>query len=168
LINSYKINKNLQIVKLILLISYFLLSVIITKKVKIGERDIKIDQLILLDLLVLNAFFLISTQNFIELLLTLEINNVLFIILSTTKNFQLSATEAAFKYFFIGALTTSFYLLGVFILWNVTGQLQFNEIKLFLLHNLEFDSQNLFLILGLVFIFVSFLLKLGFYPCISF
>lgn len=139
-----------------------MLSIILTKKIKIGEKDIKIDQLILLDFLVLNSFFLISTTNFLELLLTLEINNILFIILSTTRNFQLSSTEAAFKYFFISALTTSIYLLGVFILWSITGQLAFDEIKVYLFHYLEHQTTGLFFNSWFHFNFCIFFIKVRF------
>jgi NADH:ubiquinone oxidoreductase subunit 2 (subunit N) len=137
-INIAKLNKSILLIKLILILCYFLLNFLILKKLKNSEKEIKFDQILILDFLILNSFFLISTTNFFELLLCLEINNIIFLILATTKNFQLNAIEAAFKYFFLGALTTTLYLLGVFFIYYSTGLIYFDEIKLFLLQEFFF------------------------------
>lgn len=166
LISNIKLNNNNQLIKIILLISYFLLNLIIEKKAKLIEKQIKIDQLILLDFLVLNSFFLIGSSTLFELLLCIEINNIIFIILTTTKNFQLSSTEAAFKYFFISAITSALFLFGIFIIWTFTGYISFDELNLFFLNNLNFFD-NFFIAFGLILLISSFLLKLGFYRFIS-
>jgi len=162
-IHAFKVNKTTQLLKIILCASYLVMNIIVTSLSNI-DKEVKLDHILVLNILILNSFFIIGSNNFIELLLCLEINTVAFLILSTTKNYQLGAIESAFKYFLVSAVSAAFYLLGVFVLWSLSGHIRFEDIRLFLLTDALISEFNLYSSLGVILIISSLLLKLGFYP----
>jgi NADH:ubiquinone oxidoreductase subunit 2 (subunit N) len=131
-IHAFKVNKTTQLLKIILCSAYLVMNILVSS-LSIFDKEVKIDHILVLNFLILNSFFIIGSNNFIELLLCLEINTVAFLILATTKNYQLGSIESAFKYFLISAVSAAFYLLGVFILWSISGHIRFEDIRLFLL-----------------------------------
>jgi len=74
-----------------------------------------------------------------------------------------SASEAAMKYFVLGALASGMLLYGISILYGVTGTLELQGVAQFTGQNADADS-NLLLVFGLVFMIVGIAFKLGAVP----
>ncbi|MBI2970425.1 MAG: NADH-quinone oxidoreductase subunit NuoN [Gammaproteobacteria bacterium] len=71
------------------------------------------------------------------------------------------ATEAAMKYFVLGALASGMLLYGISMLYGVTGALSLPELSAFIARS---TGSNLLLVFGLVFVLVGIAFKLGAVP----
>ena len=74
-----------------------------------------------------------------------------------------TASEAAMKYFVLGALASGMLLYGISILYGVTGTFDLQEVALYTGQNTDSGS-SLLLVFGLVFIIVGVAFKLGAVP----
>jgi len=109
----------------------------------------------------LGMFVMISGNNFLVLYLGLELLTLSSYALVALRRDHGVATEAAMKYFVLGAMASGFLLYGISMLYGATGSLQVNE---------AFQSiasgqiQQQVLVLGLVFIVCGLAFKLGAVP----
>lgn len=116
---------------------------------------------ILLLIVALGSLFLISSNDFLMLYLAIEIVSLsLYILASYNTNSSLSA-EASLKYVILGSFSSGLFLFGVSLIYGFTGTINFKE-----LHMLLIDNTDVYyaIILGLLFLFISFLFKLGAAP----
>ena len=127
-----------------------------------GIRSYEYVLLILLS--IFGMVLLISSYDFISIYLALELQSLcLYILASYDKNSYFS-TEAGLKYFILGAFASGLLLFGFTILYGLTGMTNLDDLLHFLYY-LEVDN-FLFngIILGLMFVSVAFLFKLGAAP----
>jgi len=106
------------------------------------------------------AILTIYTNSFISLLVAMELMTIpsYYLILSRMNH---ETIEAAAKYFFNGALATGFFLLGLMIIYSITGDFNFSAIN----KALHSDGWGLLYIsLGFIFILASIGFKLSFTP----
>ncbi len=110
---------------------------------------------------VLGMMIMISAGNMLLLYLGLELLSLSLYSLIAMRRNSLFATEAAMKYFVLGALASGILLYGMSMVYVATGTLDLVEIR----HAISGDmSSNLILSLGLVFVVVAMGFKLGAVP----
>jgi NADH-quinone oxidoreductase subunit N len=124
--------------------------------------------LILISLI--SLLVLTRINDFLSLFMCLELQALAFYVLACFRKNSDFSVEASVKYFITGAVSTSFMLFGVSLLYGITGTLNFVEIKhiLFCLSSFSssLDSSIVYLTLNLGFLFllISFFFKLGISP----
>jgi NADH-quinone oxidoreductase subunit N len=109
----------------------------------------------------LGMFVMISGNNFLVIYLGLELLTLSSYALVALRRDDATATEAAMKYFVLGALASGFLLYGLSMMYGATGSLNVNRV---------FDAINSgqvnhqVLMLGLVFVVAGLAFKLGVVP----
>ena len=132
-----------------------------------GQRDmLRGGELFTLSLFaLLGMYVMISGQNFLVLYLGLELLTLSSYALVALRRDDLKATEAAMKYFVLGALASGFLLYGLSMVYGATGSLDLSEV----MHAIAGGEATLkgsqqVLILGLVFVVAGLAFKLGAVP----
>jgi len=111
----------------------------------------------------LGASLLVSSADLISMYLTIELQSFGVYILSTIYRDSESATSAGLKYFLLGCLASCLILLGAVIIYAFTGLTNFESIySLVSVSNSHNITQGLSL--GLIIIFVGFLIKIAAAP----
>jgi len=113
----------------------------------------------------LGMMVMISANHFLPLYLGLEILSLSLYALTALDRKNAAASEAAMKYFVLGALASGFLLYGMSLVYGVTGSLEISEIAQRLDWNLHQELIDaLPLVFGLVFIVAGLAFKLGVVP----
>jgi NADH-quinone oxidoreductase subunit N len=109
----------------------------------------------------LGMFVMISGHNFLVLYMGLELLTLSSYALVALRRDNATATEAAMKYFVLGAMASGFLLYGLSMLYGATGSLDLNEV-----FNAIASRQvnHQVLVFGLVFIVAGLAFKLGAVP----
>ena len=114
---------------------------------------------------VLGMMILISAHNFLSIYLGLELLSLSLYAMVALQRDSTVASEAAMKYFVLGAIASGLLLYGMSLLYGVTGTL---DIQIFAdaLANkdLSRNSENIVLILGMVMVISGMAFKLGAVP----
>ena len=108
----------------------------------------------------LGIMVMISGYNFIALYLGLELLALSSYALVAYNRNDIHSNEAAMKYFILGALASGMLLYGMSLIYGATGTLQINEIS----QAIAGQNNDMFLILGLIFVIVGIGFKLGAAP----
>jgi NADH-quinone oxidoreductase subunit N len=109
----------------------------------------------------LGMMILVSGQHFLTLYMGLELLSLCLYTLVALDRDNPRSTEAAMKYFVLGALSSGMLLYGMSMLYGVTGSLNIGEVARVLVNGVPEHSV---LILGLVFIVAGLAFKLGAVP----
>lgn len=109
----------------------------------------------------LGMMVMVSGQNFLSLYMGLELLSLCLYSLVALDRDNPRSTEAAMKYFVLGALASGMLLYGMSMLYGVTGVLDVAEVSAALLNGVPDRSV---LVLGLVFIVAGLAFKLGAVP----
>ncbi len=110
----------------------------------------------------LGQMVMISANNFITVYLGLEMMSLSLYALVALRRDHVTASEAAMKYFVLGALASGFMLYGFSMVYGATGGLlNFPEMA-YLLNNQP--ANDALMVLGLVFIIAGLAFKLGAVP----
>jgi len=113
---------------------------------------------------VLGMMILVSAHNFISIYLGLELMSLSLYTLVALQRDSKTATEAAMKYFVLGAIASGMLLYGMSLIYGVTGSLDIPTISQSILE-LDTDSnKNIVLVLGLVMLISGIAFKLGAVP----
>jgi NADH-quinone oxidoreductase subunit N len=127
------------------------------------DRGIWKGELFTLALFVLlGVFVMISANNLIVVYLGLELQALAMYALVALRRDDARATEAAMKYFVLGALASGFLLYGMSMLYGATGTLDINEMARNILAGKTAGKAAL--VLGTVFIVAGLAFKLGVVP----
>jgi len=128
----------------------------------IKQRDMYCGEFYALTLFsVVGMMIMISGQNMLTLYIGLELLSLSLYALVALDRDNAKATEAAMKYFVLGALASGMLLYGMSMIYGMTGSLNIAEISSALLNA---DKLHSVLILGLVFIVSGLAFKLGAVP----
>ena len=143
----------------VILVTYF---VLFYSKVYLDARDLfKGEYFVLALFAVLGMMILVSAASLLTLYLGLELMSLCLYALVALHRTSSAASEAAMKYFVLGALASGTLLYGMSLLYGVTGTLELERIR-------EFQDSgaglDIILVLGLVFIVVGVAFKLGAAP----
>ncbi len=108
----------------------------------------------------LGQMVMISGNSFLVIYLGLEMMSLSLYALVALRRDHPVSTEAAMKYFVLGALASGFMLYGMSMLYGATGSLDLSQIS----QTLAGGGSNLVLVLGLVFMVSGLAFKLGAAP----
>jgi NADH-quinone oxidoreductase subunit N len=112
---------------------------------------------------VLGMMIMSSAASMLTVYLGLELLSLsLYSMIAMHKDF-LTASEAAMKYFVLGALASGMLLYGMSMIYGVTGVLDLQGIAQYATSNTD-EASNLLMVFGLVFIIVGIAFKLGAVP----
>jgi len=109
----------------------------------------------------LGMFIMISGNNFLVIYMGLELLTLSSYALVALRRDDATATEAAMKYFVLGALASGFLLYGLSMMYGATGSLDVTEV--FKAIN-SGESKHQVLVFGLVFVVAGLAFKLGVVP----
>ena len=109
----------------------------------------------------LGMFVMISGHNFLVLYMGLELLTLSSYALVALRRDDATATEAAMKYFVLGALASGFLLYGLSMLYGATGSLDLNDVFNAIASR---QVKHQVLVFGLVFIVAGLAFKLGAVP----
>lgn len=109
----------------------------------------------------LGMFVMISGNNFLSLYLGIELLTLSSYALVALRRDDAVATEAAMKYFVLGALASGFLLYGMSMLYGATGSLDLQQISSTIKAG---DFERPVLVFGLVFVVAGLAFKLGVVP----
>lgn len=113
----------------------------------------------------LGMFVMISGHNFLVIYLGLELLTLSSYALVALRRDDLQATEAAMKYFVLGALASGFLLYGLSMVYGATGSLDVGEVlKAIAGGQATLKGSAQVLTLGLVFVVAGLAFKLGVVP----
>lgn len=118
----------------------------------------------------LGMLFMVSSNHFIALYLAIELQSLTLYILCGFKKNSIKNSEAAVKFFILGALASAFLLFGLSFIYGFAGSLNYQDIAFVLkgmLKDSTFSFQNpMFwsVFLGITFIMVSLLFKIAAAP----
>jgi NADH-quinone oxidoreductase subunit N len=94
-----------------------------------AERDMLKGELFTLALFsLLGICVMLSANNFLVIYLGLELMSLSLYALTAMRRDHLNATEAAMKYFVLGALASGFLLYGMSMMYGATGSLEIGEV----------------------------------------
>jgi len=109
----------------------------------------------------LGMMVMISASHFLTLYLGLEILSLSLYAMVALQRDSAIATEAAMKYFILGALASGMLLYGMSMLYGATGSLQVNQVAAAVAHGVQNRELVVF---GLVFVVAGLAFKLGVVP----
>jgi NADH-quinone oxidoreductase subunit N len=109
----------------------------------------------------LGMSFMISGQNFIVIYLGLELLTLSSYALVALRRDHTQATEAAMKYFVLGAMASGFLLYGMSMMYGATGSLALSEVMKAIATG---QVNHQVLVFGLVFIVAGLAFKIGAVP----
>jgi NADH-quinone oxidoreductase subunit N len=128
-----------------------------------GERDmLRGGEMFTLSLFaLLGMFVMISGHNFLVIYLGLELLTLSSYALVALRRDDAQATEAAMKYFVLGALASGFLLYGLSLVYGATGSLDVTQVSQSIVAGAQ---RSQVLVLGLVFVVSGLAFKLGVVP----
>ncbi len=128
----------------------------------IGDRKMESTEYYMLVIYAtLGMMVMIAANHFLTLYLGLELLSLSLYALVATQRDSARATEAAMKYFVLGALASGLLLYGMSMLYGATGSLELSRIAQAIYHQ---GSDKTVLMFGLVFIVAGLAFKLGVVP----
>jgi len=104
--------------------------------------------------------FAASANNFAMLFVAIELITVTFYVLVSFQRGRIASLEAGVKYLILGALSSSFMVYGIALIWGTTGKLNFNELAL--VAN-QYTGEKMFL-LGVLLVVVGLGFKIAAFP----
>lgn len=109
----------------------------------------------------LGQMVMISSGNLISIYLGLELMSLALYALIALRRDDVVATEAAMKYFVLGALASGFLLYGMSMIYGATGHLDLTEVSKVIAAG---KAEKLALVFGIVFLVSGLAFKLGAVP----
>ncbi len=109
----------------------------------------------------LGMMIMVSGSHFLSLYIGLELLSLSLYALVALDRDNARATEAAMKYFVLGALASGMLLYGISMIYGATGSLNINEVSTSILNG---NLHKPVLVLGLVFVVSGLAFKLGAVP----
>lgn len=104
--------------------------------------------------------FAASANDFAMLFVAIELITVTFYVLTSFQRNRLVSLEAGVKYLILGALSSSFLVFGIALIWGTTGKLNFNDLAQV---SAGFLDNKIFLI-GVLFVLVGLGFKISAFP----
>lgn len=110
---------------------------------------------------ILGMMVMVSAYSLLTIYLGLELLSLSLYALVALNRDSATATEAAMKYFILGALASGMLLYGMSMIYGATGSLNISEVAAFIRQS---SADDVVLLLGLVFVIVGLAFKLGAVP----
>lgn len=158
-------DEGIRIVKLFLSLNCLLILIVILRGFSLQKLNFfEFFTIFLLSTLAL--LLLVSSYNFLSSYLLIEMQALCFYILASFKRNSAFSTEAGLKYFIAGSFISGILLFGCSFIYGGLGTLNFNEIHLLLTIPMSenYAFLNSFLLIGFLFIIITFLFKISAVP----
>ncbi len=110
---------------------------------------------------VLGMMIMVSAHSFLTVYLGLELLSLSLYSMVALNRDSEASTEAAMKYFVLGAMASGMLLYGMSMIYGITGSLDIKEVGSYIANN---GANNIILSFGLVFVVVGLAFKLGAVP----
>jgi NADH-quinone oxidoreductase subunit N len=151
---------------LLKLVCYLAVSVaLVYSRSYLAERGMLRGEFIsLLLFALLGMMVLISANSFLTLFLGLELMSLCLYALVALNRDSATSTEAAMKYFVLGALSSGLLLYGMSMIYGATGTLTITEVAEQVARQAGSSADRSFLVFGLVFVVSGLAFKLGVVP----
>ena len=104
--------------------------------------------------------FAASSNDFVMLFVSIELITITFYVLVSFQRSKLASLEAGVKYLILGALSSSFMVFGIALIWGTTGTLNFTELAAIAP---QFETSRIFL-LGVLLVLVGLGFKIAAFP----
>jgi len=104
--------------------------------------------------------FAASANDFVMLFVSIELITITFYVLVSYQRSKIISLEAGVKYLILGALSSSFMVFGIALIWGMTGKLNFTELAAVAP---QFADSKLFL-LGVLLVLVGLGFKIAAFP----
>jgi NADH-quinone oxidoreductase subunit N len=112
----------------------------------------------------LGMMVLISAGNFLTLFLGLELMSLCLYALVALNRDSAQSTEAAMKYFVLGALSSGLLLYGISMIYGATGSLDMRQVAMAVARLAPSGADHQLLVFGLVFVVAGLAFKIGVVP----
>ncbi|MGH8668372.1 MAG: NADH-quinone oxidoreductase subunit NuoN, partial [Burkholderiales bacterium] len=112
----------------------------------------------------LGMMVMISAASFLTLFLGLELMSLCLYAMVALNRDSVASTEAAMKYFVLGALSSGLLLYGMSMIYGATGTLDIPEVARAVARLVKSESEYRFLVFGLVFVVAGLAFKVGVVP----
>lgn len=113
---------------------------------------------------IVGMFFMISANHFGMLFLGLELHTLPLYILVGIRMERARSIEAAMKFFLLGAISSSFFIFGLALIYGFSGELSYEGFMKFM-QEMPHNAYGWYgLALGVIFILISFMFKLSAAP----
>jgi NADH-quinone oxidoreductase subunit N len=129
-----------------------------------ARRLLRGEFLTLLLFALLGIMVMVSANSFLTLYLGLELMSLCLYALVALNRDSAASTEAAMKYFVLGALASGLLLYGMSMIYGATGTLTINEVSAAVGRLSASTGDRTFLVFGLVFVVSGIAFKLGVAP----
>jgi len=128
------------------------------------QTDMRVTEVYPLTLFAVAGMLLFPlSSDLITLFVALEMLSLpLYLMAGLSRRRRLLSQEAALKYFLLGAFSSAFFLFGVAYLYGYSGSITFSGIQASIVGG---SGNDVFLLLGIAFISVGLLFKVGAVPC---
>lgn len=158
----YKLDNFATFVKAILVFSAAIVMILSFQFVEDKANKLGFEYPILILLSLLGMLIMVSSNDLLTLYLGLELQSLSLYILAAIKREEKRSTEAAVKYFVLGALASGILLYGISLLYGFIGSTNFDTIREVLLATHAELSKGI--IVGLVFVIIGFCFKISAAP----
>lgn len=150
-------------IKLILCVLYVVVLLLLHMYFKLYKQGAP-EPFLLLTIFFIGSCFCLMSNDFFFFFLTMELITIISYLLAATHKFSMFAAESSLKYFILGAMSSSFLLLGFILLYGFTGLTNFLDFSF--LFNLGLDSTffSFSIMVCLMLIISGFLFKLSVVP----
>ena len=148
-------------IKGILIFSAAFVLILSTNFIEDKKNKIGFEYPILIILSVLGMIIMVSSNDFLTLYLGLELQSLSLYVLAAIKRDDKRASEAAIKYFVLGALASGLLLYGISLIYGFTGSTNFTAIQAILAGKAALSKP---IIVGLVLVTVGLCFKISAAP----
>ena len=116
----------------------------------------------------LGMMIMVSANHLLILYLGIELLSLSLYTIIAYNRTSVRSSEAAVKYYILGAMSSGFLLFGISLLYGITGSLLYDEISSVIesmnFNNQDFSTHSIGLIFSLIFILISIAFKFGAAP----
>jgi len=141
----------------------FIFYIIISLDYIFLEKIVHYEYFLLVGLSFLGMIIMVKSNDLISLYLAIELQSLVFYIISSFKVYSNFSTEAGLKYFILGSFSSGILLLGCSLIYGFVGTTNFSDLRLLLSTQI---SNNVFIgiLVGVICIIIGILFKLGAVP----
>lgn len=158
-LGQYTIAYYTQLGKILILFIAILCSLTFNNYLKNNQIN-NYEYLILIQISILSICLLLNTNDLLHYYIVIELQSLCFYAITALKKHNIYSSEAGLKYFILGSVISGLLLLGIALLYGMTGLTNLKELSIFLLTT----QYNKLIIFSFILIYVSLLFKLTVVP----
>ena len=146
-----------------ILIINFIFYIIMSLDYIFLEKIVHYEYFLLIGISFLGMIIMVKSNNLISLYLAIELQSLVFYIISSFKIYSNFSTEAGLKYFILGSFSSGILLLGCSFIYGFAGTTNFSDLRLLLSTEI---STNVFvgILVGVICVIIGIFFKLGAVP----